>query len=199
MPFPTNTVYITIQTLNSISAKKNSTIVYPIPIDIINKFMEEKEKKRKENNNSTLFILFHLPSLSPKYVYNMPTQTTAVTIHTVFQLRRTAKLSSYDDWHIKELRCVSEKNPKTKKWKIFIQGLPYIQLLPLDLYVTLGIGQVLYHFKVVYIRLTNMATFYHNFSVVIILLHLFISHGRLKIWIEQSTLISLNPKPFELS
>ena len=66
MPFPTNTVYITIQTLNSISASKNSAIVYPIPIDIINKFMEEKEKKRKENNNSTLFILFHPPSLKSK-------------------------------------------------------------------------------------------------------------------------------------
>ena len=37
------------QTLNSISAEKNSTIIFPLPMEILGGFMEEGVRKRKNN------------------------------------------------------------------------------------------------------------------------------------------------------
>ena len=37
------------QTLNSISAEKNSTIIFPLPMEILGGFMEEGVRKRKTN------------------------------------------------------------------------------------------------------------------------------------------------------
>lgn len=33
-----------LQTLNTISAEKNSTIIFPLPVDILNRFFNKKEK-----------------------------------------------------------------------------------------------------------------------------------------------------------
>merc|ERR1719476_1272698 len=38
-----------LQTLNSISAEKNSTIIFPLPMEILGGFMEEGLRKRKTN------------------------------------------------------------------------------------------------------------------------------------------------------
>lgn len=34
-----------LQTLNTISAEKNSTIIFPLPVDILNRFFNRKEQK----------------------------------------------------------------------------------------------------------------------------------------------------------
>jgi erythrocyte band 7 integral membrane protein len=36
-----------LQTLNSISAEKNSTIIFPLPIDFISHFLKDKDKDEK--------------------------------------------------------------------------------------------------------------------------------------------------------
>jgi erythrocyte band 7 integral membrane protein len=40
-----------LQTLNSISAEKNSTIIFPLPIDFISHFLKDKDvdKEKKED------------------------------------------------------------------------------------------------------------------------------------------------------
>jgi erythrocyte band 7 integral membrane protein len=38
-----------LQTLNSISAEKNSTIIFPLPIDFISHFLKDKDKEEKQD------------------------------------------------------------------------------------------------------------------------------------------------------
>ncbi|XP_042148900.1 band 7 protein AGAP004871 [Ixodes scapularis] len=40
-----------LQTLNTISAEKNSTIIFPLPIDILSCFAQDKKKKKKEQED----------------------------------------------------------------------------------------------------------------------------------------------------
>ena len=44
-----NLIFNDFQTLNSISAEKNSTIIFPLPMEILGGFMEEGVRKRKTN------------------------------------------------------------------------------------------------------------------------------------------------------
>ncbi|CAN7992664.1 unnamed protein product, partial [Ixodes hexagonus] len=40
-----------LQTLNTISAEKNSTIIFPLPIDILSCFAQDRKKKKKEQED----------------------------------------------------------------------------------------------------------------------------------------------------
>ena len=50
-----------LQTLNSISAEKNSTIVFPVPIDIISKLMQNNYRDNNECNHSRSRTPEHKP------------------------------------------------------------------------------------------------------------------------------------------
>eukprot|EP00092_Neocalanus_flemingeri_P028041 GFUD01030444.1.p1 GENE.GFUD01030444.1~~GFUD01030444.1.p1 ORF type:complete len:170 (+),score=42.59 GFUD01030444.1:171-680(+) len=48
-----------LQTLNSISAENNSTIIFPVPIDIISNFMQFTQNKNQENHNQLTPEQYH--------------------------------------------------------------------------------------------------------------------------------------------
>ena len=44
-----------LQTLNNIAAENNSTVIFPVPIDVISQLMGKDSKVRKRN-----FLIFHI-------------------------------------------------------------------------------------------------------------------------------------------
>ena len=62
-----------LQTLNSISAENNSTIVFPVPVDVLNTFMGPNTGSQKHKVSEKYFNI-HIPSLcnikTPRKVSN---------------------------------------------------------------------------------------------------------------------------------
>ena len=47
LPLTKSDSFLCLQTLNSISAEKNSTVIFPLPMDILNQYLDKKAAKEE--------------------------------------------------------------------------------------------------------------------------------------------------------